>query len=380
LDRRDRKWGECVTSKGEPRLRRPTFRREERHELRYQLSIAVAELLSWVFWLTPRSLRYRIADWVGDVFCRSSNTYRENVQANVSQVLGEDTSSPDVARQVRSIFRTSSRNFADLITAPRVARDELLRSVSVTSGSWSTIDNALALGNGVVLVSAHLGCFDYIGHGLWARGYRLTIVTGRTTSRFIFDGVTHLRGSKGSVLVEPTPSGVRKVIRALRNGECAVFVADRDFFQNGRPVTFFGRETSLPPGPIRIARDVGAVVIPVLPRRVGYRHEIEIGEPFTVPKTSDIEADMDAGFARLIPVLERAIRDRLDQWVMFQRVWPETPVPPIRVFPVGSPLESELLERVAQVLPERPLTDRRTRTRGRSGATEASDGRDSLPD
>ena len=359
-----------MTSEGEPRSRRPIFRREDRHELRYHLSIAIAETLSWLFWIVPRPVRYWIADRVGDVFRRSTNTYRDNVEANVSQVLGVDRESPEVACLVRSIFRISSRNFADLITTPRVTRDKLLESMSVTSGAWSMIDDALALGKGVILLSAHLGCFDYVGQALGARGYKLTIVTGRTTSRFIFDGVTHLRGSKGSVLVEPTPSGVRKVIRALRNGDCAVFVADRDFFQNGRQVTFFGRETSLPPGPIRIARDTGAVVLPVLPRRAGFRHEVEIGEPFMVPKTTDLEADMDAGFAIMIPVLEAAIRERLDQWVMFQRVWPETPIPPVRVFPVGSPLESELLEKVAQVLPERPLMERRTRSVDRPNSTE----------
>ena len=59
------------------------------------------------------------------------------------------------------------------------------------------------------------------------------------------------------------------------------------------------------------------------------------------------------GSGRLIPALEYGIRTRVDQWVMFQRTWPDMPAPPVRVFPVGSPLESELLEKVAQALPER---------------------------
>ena len=156
-------------------------------------------------------------------------------------------------------------------------------------------------------------------------------------------------------MVEPTPGGVRKVIRALRQNECAVLVADRDFFQNGRPVTFFGKETSLPPGAIRIARETGAPVIPILPRRRGNQHEIDILDPFTVAKTDDFEADMSEGFRLLMPALEYGISSRPGQWVMFQRVWPEVPAPPVRVFPVGSPLESELLEKVAKALPERPV-------------------------
>ena len=214
-------------------------------------------------------------------------------------------------------------------------------------------------GEGVIFVTGHLGCFDHVGQVFWARGYKLTIVTGRTTSRFIFDGVTHLRGGKGTRLVEPTPSGVRQVIRALRQGECAVFVSDRDFFQNGRPVEFFGRATTLPPGAIRIARDTGAIVVPIAARRKRRTHEIQIMEPFDVPKTADLEADMSGGFARLVDVLEYGIRSTVDQWVMFQRVWLDEPPPVVRVFPVGSPLESELLEKVAQALPELAPGDRR---------------------
>jgi KDO2-lipid IV(A) lauroyltransferase len=337
----------------------PLFKREERHEFRYQLSVFFATSLSWLFWLIPRRLRYAIADRVGDVFRRTTHTYRDNVESNISQVLGLDRSSPEVSAAVKSIFRTSSRNFTDLITMPRLSRATLLRSMRITRGSWDIIEDAIAEGKGVIFVSAHLGCFDLVGQVFWARGYKLTIVTGRTTSRFIFDGVTHLRGSNGTKLVEPTPSGVRQVIRALRNGECSVFVTDRDFFQNGRPVEFFGRATTLPPGAVRIARDTGAIVVPIAPSRTRAGHELEILEPFTVPKTHDLEADMEIGFEKLISAIEYAIRKGTSQWVMFQRVWPVAPPPAVRVFPVGSPLESELLEKVAQALPEMPLGDRK---------------------
>ncbi len=337
----------------------PRFRREERHEFRYQVSIFVAEAFSWMFWLIPRSVRYAMGDRVGDVFRRMTNTYRDNVEANVSQVLGLPHSSPEVESAVKSIFRTSARNFTDLITMPRQSRRSLLESLHVAEGSWQTIEDAIASGRGVIFVLGHLGSFDLVGQVFWARGYKLTIVTGRTTSRFIFDGVTHLRAAKGSKMVEPTPSGVRQVIKALRNGECSVFVSDRDFFQNGRAVEFFGRPTTLPPGAIRIARDTGATVIPIAAKRTGQHHELAILEPFTVPKTSDLERDVAGGFAKLVPALENGIRRGIEQWVMFQRVWPDSPPPAVRVFPVGSPLESELLEKVAQALPERSPAERK---------------------
>jgi KDO2-lipid IV(A) lauroyltransferase len=153
-------------------------------------------------------------------------------------------------------------------------------------------------------------------------------------------------------MVEPTPSGVRHVMRAIRRNEFAVFVADRDFFQNGHDVTFMGRETTLPPGPVRIARETGAPIISVFSRRVSNGHEMAIGQPIHIERTSDMKADMAAGMARLVQELEAGITGSLEQWVMFQRVWLETERVPVRVFPVGSPLESELLERVATALPD----------------------------
>ena len=334
-----------------------TFKREDRHEFRYLLAIRIADALSWVIWLIPGPLRYWIADRVGDIFRSMTHTYRDNVESNVSQVVQQPAQGEEVQNASRNIFRLSSRNFVDLMTIPRLSRKGLVSLLTLKNGGWEPLDEALNEGRGVIMVAAHLGPFDTIGQIIKARGYKLTIVTGRTTSRFIFDGVTHLRGSRGVQLVEPTPSGVRKAIKAIHNKEIAVFVCDRDFFQNGREVDFFGRPTTLPPGAIRIARDTGALILPIMTSREGTKYQAAFLPTFTIPKTSDLESDMRAGMEKLVEVLEEGIRPRVDQWVMFQRVWPDVPPPAIRVFPVGSPLESELLEKVAQALPERRRPD-----------------------
>lgn len=336
-----------------PKSRTPIFRKEERHELRYQLSVAIAATLSWFFFLLPAPIRNGFAERGGALFFRLSHTYRDNVLSNVKQVSGKSQEDAELRALARSIFLNSALNFMDLLTLPRRSSRFLMRSTHVVAGDWSIINNAMTSGRGVVLVTAHVGCFDFIGQSFLAHGLKLTIVTGRTTSRFIFDGVTWLRSVRGANFVEPTPSGVRAVIKALRRGECAVFVVDRDFFQNGRPVEFFGRETTLPPGAIRLARDTGALIVPIFTRRMRHGHELRIYPAMGIEKTSDIDLDIRRGMDRLVPILENGIRSALDQWVMFQRVWPEAAPDVVKIFPAGSPLESELLEKVASHLPER---------------------------
>lgn len=337
-----------------PRVKfRPQFRKEERREFRYWLSIAIAVFFSWAFWLIPGPVRGWFADRCGDMFYRSSKTYPDNVGSNVETVMLHAGTNQDREIIVRSVFRNSARNFMDLITMPRQSNKAFLNSVRLVSGSWATLDEAIAAGRGGILFTGHVGCFDFIGQAISARGYKLTVVTGRTTSRFIFDGVTYLRGARGATMVEPTPSGVRSVVKALRRNEFAVFVTDRDFFQNGMDATFMGVDTTLPPGAIRIARETGAPLISIFTRRVKSGHELRIGQPFHVRKTDDMQADLAEGMKSLVAELESGISASLDQWAMFQRVWSDVDRVPIRVFPVGSPLESELLERVASALPER---------------------------
>lgn len=336
-----------------PRRRDPNdrFRQEERRELRYLLSIVLATVCSWVVALLPGRLRRWGADRGGVLWHRLAPTYRANVRANIERVVGPTMTAPELDAAVRRIFKISARNFADLLRLPRTSELELMRSVPLATGLWSAMSAALARGQGVILLTAHIGAFDFVGQAIAAHGFPLTVVTGRTTSRFIFDAVTYLRRTHRMHLVEASPSGVRAVIRALKKGECAVFVGDYDFFQNGLPVKFFGRATTLPPGPVRIARETGALVIGVFGQRTEDGYTMTMAEPFTVAKTNDLAADMQRGMARIVSILERAISATPDQWVVFQRVWPSAPIDPVRVFPVGSPLESELLRRVDAVLP-----------------------------
>jgi lauroyl/myristoyl acyltransferase len=301
------------------------FRRENRHHIRGFISITVAKASSWLARALPLPIRYWIADRLGDVLYTLSPGYRKNVLSNLAHVHRFAGKPAPTLRDVRTVFRVSSRNWADLLIVPGRTEQEFRSDVRLSTESLAHIDDAIARGNGCVIVTAHLGAFDVVGHYLHAIGYKLTIVTGRTTARIVFDGVTYLRQSNGLELVEATPSGVRKAIHTVRQGNCAVIVSDRDFFQNGVDVNFFGERTTLPPGAIRIARDTGAAIVPVYGRRADVGHEITIHKPILVPKSSDLKADLAIGMERVVESMQTAISAVPDQWVMFQSVWPSEP-------------------------------------------------------
>ena len=311
------------------------YRVERRRAVRYRIAVIVTATLSWITWFTPAFLRYRIADLFGDLFFRMGPGYRANLIDN-QRHLRPGAGDEALLQSALSASRTSSRNFADLLLVPRVDRIRSVTRDPLIEGEWRYLDDALALGKGVIFLTAHLGPFDTLLHHLHHRGYRITAVTGRTTSRFVFDGVTWLRRFDNLDVVEASPSGVRRIYRALKRGECAAFLSDFDFFQSGREVTFFGSPTSLPQGAIRIARDTGAPIVPIFARRIGHRNCLIIHEAFMIDKTKDLEADVERGLRLATAALERAIGSTPDQWVMFQRVWPSEPASPAPAVPDGA--------------------------------------------
>lgn len=304
-------------------LPRIEFRKSQRRDLTFYAAAEFAAILSWIVRFTPDGVVDFVARRIGDFSYLMSRQWRANVESNISHVLDLPEDSARVRRTTRAIFQTNALNVATLLRSPHQSTDELLRNTIVTAGSWDILEEALARGKGAIVLTSHLGSFDTMGSAVRAKGYPIAALTTKTTSRFAFEFVSFLRKSHDLELIEASSSGVREAITNLREGKVLCLLSDRDFFLNGQDVVFFGEETSLPIGAARLARDTGATVVPIFTLRQGRRHALMIEPSFTVEKTDDRDADVARGMEKVVSAMEVAISIAPDQWVMFQRVWPE---------------------------------------------------------
>ncbi|HEY8600236.1 MAG TPA: hypothetical protein VIL85_17495 [Thermomicrobiales bacterium] len=322
------------------------------------LSRRLADAVGFFSTTVPLPIGYWLADRGGDLVYRFASGYRANVVDNLRHVLGPDVSLDELRSLARQTFRYSARNFYDLTRLRRLPMEAIARQI-VMLDDWQLIDAAIARGKGGIFVTGHMGAFDFAAQMIPYHNYNAVLVTVRTVSEFFHEAVTYLRASKGFDLEEATPGGLRRLMRALRRGGTIGLATDRDFLRNGTPVTFFGEDTTLPIGAVRLAMETGAPIFPIICRRHAHHHTVVLDEPFYIPKTGDTDADIRHGLALIVEIFERHIRADPAQWVMFQRVWPSTPPPVLAVFPVGSPLEGRVLggeasSRAAEPPPPRP--------------------------
>src|SRR5689334_63937 len=98
---------------------------------------------------------------------------RRQATINARHVLGVEIARTAAGRRklrrvVRGMFRNSVSNYLDALKLPSMNVQEILRYFSIAHEEYLT--EALALGKGAVLFSAHFGPFEYLARWFSAHG------------------------------------------------------------------------------------------------------------------------------------------------------------------------------------------------------------------
>jgi KDO2-lipid IV(A) lauroyltransferase len=219
------------------------------------------------------------------------------------------------------VFQNGALNYWDTFAIPHVGRDELLALVDVHGAEH--IDNALRLGKGAILASAHLGSIGLVGQIMPALGHPITGLLEPIQPPELFDFFTRQRQGPDFHLYPVGARGLRAMVQALRDNQVVGLITDREFGGASVEVSFFDYPTLFAEGTAALSLRTGApIIIGVCARRARGRFDAWIEPLPPVLMGDDQKANVRAQTQAIATRLQYYVASHPAQWTVFQRRWP----------------------------------------------------------
>jgi lauroyl/myristoyl acyltransferase len=281
-------------------------------------------------WLVPRSPRWLLRLLpvvIGPLAWLLVASARRHATRNIAHILGPEIRSTaggrrKLRRVVRGIFRSSVSNYLDALLLPALDHQEFLQHISIEGREH--LEEALALGKGALLFSAHLGPFEYMNQWFDASNYSVTIPVEKLKDERMLRLMVKLRNSSGITYVPLGGSApMRAIIQALRKNQIVLITADRAVEGESVIQDFFGAPARLPIGPVHLSMRTGAPLVGAFGWYSSRGHVVGSFSRLTLALSEEERQRPEVIEAAVIKQMEQAIGAHPEQWVVFSPVWVE---------------------------------------------------------
>ena len=191
---------------------------------------------------------------------------------------------------------------------------------------WENLRSAVETGRGVLLITIHLGNWEFGAPLLAARGIRLLVLTQPEPG----DGFTEMRRSARerwgieTFVVGEDPFAFVEIIKRLQAGRAVALLMDRPPPGSGVEVELFGQPFMASIAAAELARASGCMLVPAFIPKTGTGYAAHILQPVAYDRaTLNSRASRTALTAEILRVFEPAIRKHPDQWFHFVPLWPK---------------------------------------------------------
>jgi lauroyl/myristoyl acyltransferase len=275
----------------------------------------------------PQRISLAIARLMGRFAYYFMPLRRVIAQENFSRVLGKPPNDPEVGRVTRASFQNYACLMRDVMSYPNLSLADLKERITILHPE--RIEEALALGKGAIIVSAHFGNMDLAGAMLANQFGPIALVSETLRPQKLMDYFTRIRGDR-KVNMHPYDRAPRALIQALKRNEMCALLIDfgitHHFDMKTVPVRFFQTETDFPASPAQFALLTGAAIV------VGHADikadghiEVDVTSPIVIERTKDRQHDIEVVMQEIATRMEAFIRAHPEQWYTFRPMWKENP-------------------------------------------------------
>ena len=195
--------------------------------------------------LIPVKLADKIAIYAGLVYCYLSKRKRDYIIDNLKHIFADETIAQEQMNfLVKRTFMNFARTMTDFFRLAYMSKQNIVESSDCIG--YENVKEALSLGRGCVLITLHLGNWDYAGAYLAARNVPMTALVEETDAEMLTLYTKH-RESTGMITYPVNRAGYA-FLDIIRNNRVLAVLADRDVAKNGIPIDFFSGKRMIPKG------------------------------------------------------------------------------------------------------------------------------------
>ncbi len=294
-----------------------------RFPLRHQLEYGGFRLVSGVCNAAPEWLADRAGASLGWLAARLGRPRWDVVTAQLAAAFPDASESWRLAVARRCYAHLGAESVA-IFRLARLGPQEIRERTRVVG--LELVERATREGQGVVVVSGHLGNWELGAAAVAARGFPMDVVVARQRNPRFDARLTEAREGLGLTVI-PRGEARRRVLASLRGGRVVGMMGDQDARRAGIFVDFFGRPAATARGPAVLGIRAGAVVATLFSLRLPGRpprYEVRI-EAVEAPRTGRLAADVAAVTQAFTSRLEALVRQHPGQYFWHHRRWKTAP-------------------------------------------------------
>jgi Kdo2-lipid IVA lauroyltransferase/acyltransferase len=308
--------------------RKKVFKRFRR-KVRYNLIYALLRVMIFVSNLMPRVLWLKICGALGRFSSLFTANSRKRVKDHLTMVYHNEKTAEQINTLTREVFEMLGKNAGDVIRGFSDIKLSEFEKFRVIHGA-EYMEAAHKKGKGLIMLTGHLGAFEFTATELSFRGYKPLIVGTRMKDEKLNELLGRQRSKLGATAVERGKDTV-KLVKTLKSGGTVLILIDQDTKVKSRFVNFLGRPCATPIGATLMALKTGAMIVPMFTHlRDDYKLEINCYPEIELTVTGDEETDLVVNTQKLNDVIEREIRKYPEQWVWMHERWKTKPGEEIR--------------------------------------------------
>src|SRR6185503_19388017 len=191
----------------------------------------------------PLSVSYFLARTLCNCHYVLSVADRKYVTKNLKIICGEGA---DIPKLTREVFHNFGIYLVEFFRLKKMVADKFIEE-NVTFENVEVLKRVRDSGKGMIILTAHIGNWEYGGILLGKLGYPLTIIALAHQQHSVNTYFNQQRMMTGNRIVKINIA-IRACTEVLKDRGQVAIAADRDFTNTGDVVEFLGRQSRLPKG------------------------------------------------------------------------------------------------------------------------------------